>query len=278
MVQQELLLRFVQAHEELFREFRSRLARPAAGRGAADPGSLSRPLPDTVFTTPYEPPDYDGSGNIRDGIREALRLFKEAGWSVKGGKLVNDKTGQPFTFEFLNDEPRIERVILPFLKNLERIGITAPLRTVDATQYENRRREFDYDMISIHYGASLAPGTELREFYSSAAADQSGSSNISGIKDKVVDELIEKAIAVKTRHELIPIIHALDRVLLQGYYVIPNWYAGFYRVAYWKKFGKPPTQPIYASMPAAVIGNWWIDQENDKAIEQKQEQAKAKTP
>jgi microcin C transport system substrate-binding protein len=235
-------------------------------------------IPDAVFTTPYEPPAYDGSGNIRDGIREALRLLKEAGWSVKGGKLVNDKTGAPFTFEFLNDEPRIERVVLPFLKNLERIGITAPLRTVDATQYENRRREFDYDMISIRYGASLAPGTELREFYSSAAADQPGSSNTSGIKDKVVDELVEKAIAVKTRHELIPIIHALDRVLLSGYYVIPNWYAGFYRVAYWKKFGKPPTQPIYASMPSAVIGNWWIDQESDKTIAQKQEQAKAKTP
>src|SRR5262249_36056864 len=104
-------------------------------------------IPDSVFTEEYQPPTYDGSGNIRDGVREALRLLKEAGWSFKNNKLVNDKTGQPFEFEFLSDDQRQERVILPFLKNLERIGITARLRMVDDAQYENRRREYDFDML-----------------------------------------------------------------------------------------------------------------------------------
>lgn len=235
-------------------------------------------IPDEIFTTEYQPPTYDGSGNIRDGVREALRLLKEAGWSVKNGKLLNDKTGQPFTFEFLNEDARLERTILPFLKNLERVGIFAQMRTIDATQYENRRRDYDYDMIGVRYGASLDPGTELREYFSSEAADHPGSSNTSGIKDPVVDALVEKAIAVKSRRELVPIIHALDRVLLFGYYGIPNWYSGFYRVAYWKKFDKPSVQPIYASMPASVIDTWWIDQESDKTIAQKQEQAKTKAP
>jgi microcin C transport system substrate-binding protein len=223
-------------------------------------------IPDEIFTEPYEPPVYDGTGNIRSGLRAALALFKEAGWSIKNGKLVNDKTGKPFTFEFLNDEPRTERVIAPFLANLARIGIDAHIRNIDAAQYENRRRNYDFDMIDKFYSASLAPGIDLRELYGSAAADRPGSPNLNGIRSKVVDDLIEKAIAVKTRAELVPIIHALDRVLLFGYYDIPNWYAGFYRVAYWNKFGRPATQPKYANMPSAVIGDWWIDPEAEKSV------------
>jgi microcin C transport system substrate-binding protein len=232
-------------------------------------------IPDAVFTAEYQPPVYDGSGNIRDGIRAALALLKEAGWSVKSGTLVNDKTGQPFTFEFLNDVAQLERIILPFLKNLERIGIKAELRTVDAAQYENRRRDYDYDMTALHWGASIAPGTELREFFGSKAADEPGSPNTSGIKDPVVDALVDKAIAAPTRHDLVPIIHALDRVLLNGYYVVPNYYAGFYRVAYWDKFGKPATQPKYASMPATVFGDWWINPAKEKSIAERQEQEKS---
>lgn len=231
-------------------------------------------IPEAVFTAEYKPPVYDGSGNIRDGVREALRLLKEAGWSSKNGKLVNDKTGQPFEFEFLIDDPRFERIVLPFLKNLERIGVAAKLRNVDAAQYENRRREFDYDMISIRFGTSLAPGTELREFYGSKAAGTPGSPNMPGIKDPVIDELIDLAIAAQTRADLIPIVKALDRVLLNSYYGIPNWYSGMYRVAYWNKFRKPPTQPKYASMPTSVFGMWWIDPGADASIQAKQQQAK----
>jgi microcin C transport system substrate-binding protein len=216
-------------------------------------------IPDAVFTTPYEPPVYDGSGDIRPGMRKALELFKEAGWSVKGEQLVSDKTGQPFTFEFLNDEPRMDKVILPFIDNLKRIGIAARLRNVDAAQYENRVRDYDFDMIGVRYAASLSPGTELRDFFGSAAAKQPGSANTAGVSDPVVDDLIEKAIQAKSRAALVPIIHALDRVLLYGYYVVPNWYSDNYRVAYWNKFGKPAGQPKYASSPSAVIFDWWID-------------------
>jgi microcin C transport system substrate-binding protein len=231
-------------------------------------------IPDAVFTTEYQPPTYDGSGNIRDGIREALRLLKEAGWTPKNGKLVNDKTGAPFEFEFLSDEPRLERAILPFIKNLERVNITAHLRNVDNAQYENRRRDYDFDMLSVNRGASLAPGVELRQLFGSKAREERGSANLSGIADPVVDELIEKAIVAQSRAELVPIIHALDRVLLNGYYGIPNWYFGKYRVAYWNKFKKPPEQPKYASIPAAVFPTWWIDQGAEAKISQEQQQVK----
>jgi microcin C transport system substrate-binding protein len=229
-------------------------------------------IPDAVFTTEFKPPVYDGSGNIREGIREALRLFKEAGWSPKDGKLVSDKTGAGFTFEFLTDEPTLERVILPYLKNLERIGITASLRTVDNAQYENRRRDYDFDMLWINRGASLAPGIELRELFGSAAAKEPDSANLSGIADPVVDELIEKAIAAKTRAELVPIIHALDRILLHGYYGVALWYFGKYRIAYWNKFGKPPTQPDYASTAASVFPDWWIDTGAEQKLSAVQQQ------
>jgi microcin C transport system substrate-binding protein len=222
-------------------------------------------IPDSVFTMAYKPPVYDGSGDIRSGIRAALPLLQAAGWSLKDGKLV-DAHGQQFTFEFLNDDPRLERVILPFLQNLARIGIDAHIRNIDAPQYENRVRDYDFDMVGIRYGASLAPGTELLQSFGSAAADQPGSQNTAGVKDPVVDDLIQKALKAPTRTALVPIIHALDRVLLAGYYVIPNWYAGYYRVAYWKKFGKPSVQPKYANMPSAVINDWWIDPAADKAL------------
>ncbi|HZB92310.1 MAG TPA: extracellular solute-binding protein [Stellaceae bacterium] len=227
-------------------------------------------IPDAVFTTPYEPPVYDGSGDIRPGIREALRLFQEAGWSVKGGKLVNDKTGQPFTFEFLSDEPRLEKVVLPFLENLRRVGIFAQMRDIDAAQYENRMRNYDFDMIMVNYAASLSPGTELREFFGSAAAKHPGSANTSGIEDPVVDDLIERAIRAKSRAALVPIVHALDRVLLNGYYVVPLWYADYYRVAYWNKFGLPKVQPKYASSASAVINTWWIDSARLQQASQRQ--------
>ncbi|HEY3920443.1 MAG TPA: extracellular solute-binding protein [Stellaceae bacterium] len=222
-------------------------------------------IPDSVFTTAYEPPVYDGSGDIRPGIRAALQLLQQAGWTLKGGKLL-DKNGRPFTFEFLNDDPRLERVILPYLQNLARIGVDGHLRSVDAPQYENRVRDYDFDMIGVRYGASLAPGTDLLQYFGSASADQPGSPNTAGIKDPVIDDLIQKALAAPTRTALLPIIHTLDRVLLAGYYVVPNWYSGYYRVAYWNKFGRPATQPIYASMPSAVINDWWIDAKAAQAL------------
>ena len=153
------------------------------------------------------------------------------------------------------DEPRLEKVILPFLKNLERLGIRGTLRNVDSAQYDNRTRDFDYDMISVRYGASLNPGSELRQFYSSAAVDTPGSANSSGIKDPVVDELVELIVNSDTRPELVTRVMALDRVLLWNYYVIPQWTFPFERIAYWDKLQHPATWPRYG----VDLFAWWYD-------------------
>src|SRR5580693_8480066 len=145
-------------------------------------------VPDEVFTKEYDPPKYDGSGNIRDGLRQALMLLKDAGWSFKNEQLVNDKTGQPFEFEILLNDPQMERIVLPFAQNLKRMGITAHVRTVDTAQYEKRMETFDYDMAIEVFGQSLSPGNEQREFWGSKAADEQGSRNTLGIKSPVIDE------------------------------------------------------------------------------------------
>jgi len=223
-------------------------------------------IPDDVFTKEYDPPKYDGSGEIRDGLKQAVTLLKQAGWSFKGEQLVNDKTGQPFQFEFLNDDPQIERVALPFIQNLKRIGITATIRTVDVSQYQQRMDNFDYDMTVLVIPQSLSPGNEQREFFGSAAANQPGSQNYIGIKSPVIDALIEQVIKAPTRADLVTRVHALDRVLQYGYYLIPQYHLGDYWVAYWNKFGHPQTAPKYS----LGLETWWVDTGAEKSIEQKQ--------
>ncbi len=183
-------------------------------------------IPDAVFTTEYDPPKYDGSGNIRDGLRKALKLLMEAGWTFKDEQLVNAKTGQPFEFEILLDNPQFERIVLPFADNLKRMGITARVRTVDPAQYERRMETFDYDMTVVLFPESLSPGNEQREYWGSQAADEQGSRNVLGIKSKVVDALIEELIHSPDRASLVAHTRALDRVLQYGYYVIPNFHLG----------------------------------------------------
>jgi microcin C transport system substrate-binding protein len=227
-------------------------------------------IPDDVFTKEYDPPKYDGSGEIRDGLKQAVALLKQAGWSFKGEQLVNDKTGQPFSFEFLNDDPQIERVALPFIQNLKRLGITVSLRTVDVSQYEQRLNNFDYDMTVVVISQSLSPGNEQREFFGSAAADQPGSQNLLGVKSPVVDALIEQVIHAPTRADLVTRVHALDRVLQYGYYLIPQYHLAAYWVAYWNKFRHPQTAPKYA----LGLETWWVDPGAAQTIEQKQGEGK----
>jgi len=222
-------------------------------------------VPAEVFTTEYNPPKYDGSGEIRDGLRTALALLKGAGWSFKGQQLVNDKTGEPFQFEILNDDPQMERVELPFTQNLKRLGITATIRTVDVSQYEQRMNNFDYDMTVVVIPQSLSPGNEQREFFGSAAADQPGSQNQLGIKDKAVDALIEQIISAPSRADLVNHVHALDRVLQWNHYVIPQYHLPEYWVAYWNKFRRPHTAPRYA----LGLETWWVDPGAEQAIETK---------
>jgi microcin C transport system substrate-binding protein len=222
-------------------------------------------IPERVFTTEYDPPKYDGSGNIRDGLRAALKLLKEAGWTFKGEKLVNDETGQPFEFEILLDNPQFERIVLPFTKNLERMGIIARLRTVDPAQYEKRMDTFDYDMAVVTFPESLSPGNEQREYWGSAAADDEGSRNLLGIKNKVIDELIEELVRAPDRPSLIAYTRALDRVLQYGYYLIPNYHIAKFRVALWDKFRRPAISPKYA----VGMETWWIDPAAEQSVEAK---------
>jgi microcin C transport system substrate-binding protein len=222
-------------------------------------------IPDAVFTTEYDPPKYDGSGNIRDGLRKALTLLTQAGWTFKDEKLVNAKTGQPFEFEILLDNPQFERIVLPFVDNLKRMGITARVRTVDTAQYERRMDTFDYDMTVVLFPESLSPGNEQREYWGSQAADEQGSHNVLGIKSKVVDALVQELIQSPDRASLVARTRALDRVLQYGYYVIPNFHLAAFRVAYWDKFRRPAISPKYG----VGFDTWWVDPGAEKSVEAK---------
>lgn len=220
-------------------------------------------IPDAVFTKEYDPPKYDGSGNIRDGLAKALKLLMQAGWTFKGEKLVNAKTGQPFEFEILLDNPQFERIVLPFVQNLKRMGITARVRTVDTAQYERRMETFDYDMTVVLFPESLSPGNEQRDYWGSQAADEQGSRNLLGVKSKVVDTLIQELIQAPDRASLVAHTRALDRVLQYGYYVIPQFHLAAFRVAYWDKFRRPAISPKYA----LGFDTWWVDPAAEKAVE-----------
>jgi len=222
-------------------------------------------VPEEVFTMAYRPPVTDGRGNIRSNLLQAMTLLTDAGWRFKDRKLVDKKTGAPFQFEILLQQSSWERIALPFTKNLERLGIDARVRTVDAAQYEKRVETFDFDMIVNVFPQSLSPGNEQRDFWGSAAAEQPGSRNTIGIKDPAVDALIDLVISAPDRKSLIYRTRALDRVLLWGHYVIPQWHIRYFRVAYWDKFGRPPVVPKYG----LGFDAWWIDAKKDAALREK---------
>jgi microcin C transport system substrate-binding protein len=212
-------------------------------------------IPDEVFTSVFRPPVTDGSGLARENLKKAAALLRDAGWMLKNGKLFNAK-GEPLKFEIVDSSPLFERWVQPFLRNLERLGVQAGFRVVDTAQYQNLIDNFDYDVIVHVFSQSLSPGNEQRDYWTSSRAGQKGSRNLIGIKSPVVDELIEKLVHAKDRTELVTICHALDRVLLWNYYVIPHWYTGSYRMAYWDMFGQPKVAPKYG---LAFPETWWID-------------------
>ncbi len=219
-------------------------------------------VPPEVFITPYREPVTDGSGNNRDNLRRALALMKQAGWEVKDRKLVNAQ-GQQFSFEILLGEPSLERLALPYVQWLGRIGVEARVRTVDPAQYQVRADAYDFDMTVDVIGQSLSPGNEQREFFSCAKAAEPGGRNTAGICDPVVDELVELVIAAPDREELIQRTRALDRVLLWHHYVIPMYHLAAYRLAWWDKFGQPPRNPKYA----LGVEAWWWDPQRAAAVE-----------
>lgn len=235
---------------------------------------LQAQIPPEVFTKEYKAPKTDGTGNIRPNLRSAMDLLKAAGWEVKDGKLTNAKTGQVFAFEILIDQPIWERITLPFVRNLERLGIAAQVRTVDSAQYENRTKTFDYDMIVDVWGQSLSPGNEQGSFWGSDSADEQGSRNTIGVKNPAVDSLIAQLIAAPDRESLITRTRALDRVLLWNHYVIPHWHIGYDRIAYWDKFGRPDKTPTQGVQFMA----WWIDPAKGRPETAAQPQSQSRLP
>jgi microcin C transport system substrate-binding protein len=213
-------------------------------------------VPAEVFTTPYQNPVGGNPDAVRANLRESARLLKEAGYEIKDRKLT-DPAGKPVTVEILVDDPAYERIALFYKPSLERIGVTASIRIVDDAQFENRKRNFDYDIIIDRWGESLSPGNEQREYWGSQAADVSGSRNSIGIKNPAIDALIDRVIFAKNRGELVAATKALDRVLLWNHYVIPQWNYPKVRTARWDRFGRPPEMPKYGQ--AAFPSVWWFD-------------------
>ncbi|MFT5539002.1 MAG: microcin C transport system substrate-binding protein [Alphaproteobacteria bacterium] len=221
-------------------------------------------LPVEVFTRPYTVPSTGSKhAGLRANLLKAINILAEAGWVVKNGVLVNAKTGTPMTFDILLRNSSLERIVLPMLGNLKRLGIIARVRTVDSSQYENRRKKFDYDMVSHVWGQSLSPGNEQRDYWASTSADVVGSYNIPGVRDPVVDQLISGIVAAKDRPTLIAYVRALDRVLLWGHYVIPHWHIKGDRLAFWNKFGRPAITPARGYQ----LDAWWIDPKMEKDLE-----------
>jgi len=211
-------------------------------------------VPNDVFTREYQPPS-TVPGGLRPNLVHALELLKQAGWVVRDMRLVNAETGRPMTFEILIDEPSFERIALPFVKNLERLGVAARLRTVDAAQYQYRLKQFDFDMTVAVFPQSLSPGNEQIDYWASSSADIPGSRNLAGVRDPVVDRLVALVISAPTRPELVARTRALDRVLLWGHYVIPQFHIAAFRVAYWNRFGRPAVSPKYD----LGFDTWWIE-------------------
>ncbi|MEN0074974.1 MAG: extracellular solute-binding protein [Paracraurococcus sp.] len=230
-------------------------------------------VPDRLFTEEYKLPVTDGSGNNREGLRRALDLLRQAGWVVKDRKLVNAR-GEGFAFEILLNGPSFERVALPYMQTLQRLGMEPRVRTVDPAQYQVRIDAFDYDMTVDGQGQSLSPGNEQRDYWTCAKAKEPGSQNVAGICNPVVDELVELVIAAPDRAELVARTRALDRVLLWNDYMIPQWHSRTFRVAYWDKLGRPPRNPRFA----LALDSWWVDPARLGAVEQGKRDAQQTKP
>ncbi|MCH8182122.1 MAG: ABC transporter substrate-binding protein [Proteobacteria bacterium] len=213
-------------------------------------------LPPEVFTQVYEQPKTDGSGSARANLRKARQLLADAGWTIQGGRL-RDEAGKVFEVEFLLRSPSFERIIAPIIKNLDRLGIDAKMRTVDAAQYGMRvREERDFDITTAAFGVSATPGVGEKNFWGSEAADLRGANNFSGIKDPVVDALLVRLAEAQDRESLTLAARALDRVLLWNQYIILQWFRANYTIAYWDIFGRPETRPTYS---LGFLDTWWID-------------------
>ncbi len=215
---------------------------------------LKDQVPADIFTTPYSNPVGGDPQKSRDNLRKAISLLKDAGWELKGNRMVNAKTGQPMSFEILLSSPVLERWAVPYATNLKKIGIDARVRTVDAAQYTNRARSFDFDMIWNVWAETMNPGNEQADYWGSGSANQRGSRNYAGIANPAIDALVRMIIFAPNRDEQVAAIKAMDRVLLANHYVIPLYYRDTYSIAYWNTVTRPAAFPAYSiGFPDA----WW---------------------
>ncbi len=232
----------------------------ASGKPSSEELALLDPhrakLPPEVFGEPYVPPVSDGSGSDRRLLREAARLLGEAGWQLKDGKRLNAK-GEVLDVEFLVNDPTSERLIGPYVRNLEALGLAASIRRVDSAQYERRSKSFDFDIKIQRYVMRLTPGVELKNYWGSEAASAEGSFNLSGIKDPVIDALIDKVMAARNRPEMVTATRAIDRVLRANHYWVPHWYKASHSMVYWNRFSHPAVKPLYDR----GVDTWWYDVE-----------------
>jgi microcin C transport system substrate-binding protein len=219
-------------------------------------------LPAEVFTTEWKNPTAETGMAHRNNLREAIKLLNEAGWTTKDGVLTNEQ-GEKFEVEFLLVQPAFQNWVLPYKQDLEKIGVKANVRLVDSSQYQRRIEQFDFDIIVDSFGQSHSPGNEQRNYWGSEAAERSGSDNTPGIKSKAIDALIDKVVFAKDRETLVAATNALDRVLLWGNYVVPQWHYPYDRWAYWDMFGRPEQLP---SQAASILRVWWVDADKDKAL------------
>ncbi len=214
-------------------------------------------VPPKVFTTVHKNPVNNTPDDMRGNLRKAVELLKEAGWEIKNGILTNVKTGQQMKVEFLLVSQLFERIVQPYLRNLERLGIRGTLRMVDSAQYTRRLNGFDYDIVVSTFAQSDSPGNEQRDFWGSEAAGRDGSMNLIGVKDPAIDKLIDHVIFSKDRAELVSATHALDRVLQWNEFVVPQWFSPNVRIAYWDRYGQPKVLP---GLTPGFMQVWWFDQ------------------
>lgn len=219
-------------------------------------------LPGELFNKAFTPPVTDGKGTLRAQQRQALKLLKEAGWQIKNNQMVNQQTGEPFVFEVLFDQPSFAKVLLPFKRNLKRIGIDMQLRSADRTQFKNRLDHFDFDMMVEVLVHGLTPSYELKLYFHSEQVDTPGARNYSGVNHPAVDRLVEQIINAPSREQLLSNARALDRVLLWHHYSIPQYHLDYHRIAHWNKFGRPEVSPPYTFN----FRDWWLDKEKAAAL------------
>jgi microcin C transport system substrate-binding protein len=219
-------------------------------------------IPNEVFTQKFIPPKTDGSGNIRKNLRIAASLLADSGWTLIDGDRVHNQTGHRLEIEFLYFERTFERILAPYARNLEKLGITTSLRLVDVTQYIKRLEEHDFDITTRRFVQGLSPGAELLSYFGSETADQFGTLNASGIKDPVVDALLLEVLSAKDREQLTVATRALDRILLWGHYMVPQWYKGTHHIVYWNFFDRPVVKPKYA----IGFDTWWWNEEKVRSF------------